>query len=144
MDSTVDCRQPRSRRSGLKSLLAGTGIKVIAEATSGQQAVTYALQHDVDTVLMDVRMPDGDGLTALGRIKLEKPDLPILMFSSFDNPVYIARAVALGASGYLLKGCSRDELVSAIKAAAAPNWVGRVDTLKSSSRCSNRIVIRPS
>ena len=70
-------------RSGLKSLLAGTEIKVIAEAASGQAAVKYALQHDVDVVLMDVRMPDGDGLTALGRIKLDKPDLPILMFSDF-------------------------------------------------------------
>ncbi len=106
-------------RSGLKSLLAGTEIKVVAEVATGQAAVKYALEHDVDVVLLDVRMPDGDGLTALGRIKLDKPDLPILMFSAFDNPTYIARAVALGASGYLLKGCTRDELVNAIKAAAA-------------------------
>ncbi len=52
---------------------------------SGQAAVAYALEHDVDVVLLDVRMPDGDGLTALGRIKLDKPDLPILMLSNFDN-----------------------------------------------------------
>ena len=106
-------------RCGLKALLADTEIKVIAEVTTGQAAVEYALEHDVDVVLMDVRMSDGDGLTALGRIKLDKPELPVLMFSNFDNPTYIARAVALGASGYLLKGCTREELVNAIKAAAA-------------------------
>jgi DNA-binding NarL/FixJ family response regulator len=58
-------------------------------------------------------------LNALGRIKVDKPGLPILMFSYSDNPTHIARAVALGASGYLLKGCTRDELVNAIKVAAA-------------------------
>ena len=105
-------------RSGLKSLLANSDIKVVGEVASGQAAVKFALENEVDVVLLDVRMPDGDGLTALGRIKLDKPRLPVLMLSSFDNPAYIARAVALEASGYLLKGCTRDQLVSAIKTAA--------------------------
>jgi DNA-binding NarL/FixJ family response regulator len=106
-------------RSGVMSLLAGTEIKGIAEVATGKTAVAYALEHDVDVVLLDVRMPDGDGLTALGRIKLDKPDLPIVMFSAFDNPAYLARAVALGASGFLLKSCTRDKLVSTITKAAA-------------------------
>ena len=106
-------------RSGLKAMLAGTEIQVVAAVASGQEAVKYASENKVDVVLLDVRMPDGDGLNALGRIKLDKPDLPILMFSYADNPTYVARAVALGASGYLLKGCTRDELLDAIKAAAA-------------------------
>ncbi len=105
-------------RSGLKSLLANSDIKVVGEVASGQAAVKFALENEVDVALLDVRMPDGDGLTALGRIKLDKPRLPVLMLSSFDNPAYIARAVALEASGYLLKGCTRDQLVSAIKTAA--------------------------
>lgn len=106
-------------RRGLKGLLVGTEIQVAAEVADGQAAAKYALENEVDVVLLDVRMPDGDGLNALGHIKLGKPDLPVLMFSNFDNPTYAARAVALGASGYLSKGCSRDELLAAIKAVAA-------------------------
>jgi len=106
-------------RLGLKSLLTGTDVKVVGEAASGEQAVKLALKHEPDVVLLDVRMPDGDGLNALGRIKLDRPDMPVLMLSTYDNPTYVARSVALGANGYLLKGSSRDELVKAIHTAAA-------------------------
>jgi DNA-binding NarL/FixJ family response regulator len=117
-------------RRGIKSMLGGTEIKVVAEVASGPAAVKYALEHEVDVVLLDVRMPEGDGLNALGRIKLQKPDLPILMLSIFDNPTYIARAVALGASGYLLKGCTRDELINAIKTAATGESIFTRDELR--------------
>jgi DNA-binding NarL/FixJ family response regulator len=120
-------------RSGIKALLADTGIKVVADVTSGPAAVKYALGHDVDIVLMDVCMPEGDGITALGRIKLDKPDMPILMFSAFDNPTYVARAVALGASGFLLKGCTRDELVKAITSAATGESVFAHNALRRAS-----------
>jgi len=106
-------------RSGLKTLVAGTEVKVVGEVATGAEAVKYALENEVDVVLLDIRMPDGDGLTALGRIKLDKPDMPVLILSTFDNPTYIARAVALGASGYVLKGCTRDQLLAAIRTAAA-------------------------
>lgn len=112
-------------RSGLKSLLNGTEIKVVAEVATGSAAIKYVMENDdVDVVLLDIRMPDGDGLGALGRIKLEKPQLPVLMLSTFDNPTYVARTVALGASGYLLKGCTREELIEAIHKAARkePVW----------------------
>jgi DNA-binding NarL/FixJ family response regulator len=63
-------------------------------------------------------MADGDGLNTLGRIKLDRPAMPILIFSTYDNPTYVARAVALGANGYILKGTSKDKLVEAIRQAA--------------------------
>ena len=106
-------------RSGVKALLAGTEIEVVAEATTGQAAVKHALEQEVDVVLMDIHMPEGDGLMALGRIKLDKPTLPVVMFVADDNPIYVARSVAMGASGFLLKGCTRNELIAAITKAAA-------------------------
>ena len=97
---------------------------------SGDEAVRFVMSNPIDVVLLDIRMPDGDGLTALGRIKLDKPDMPVLMLSTFDNPTYIARSVALGASGYLLKGCTREELIAAIRTAAAGESAWTRDELR--------------
>jgi DNA-binding NarL/FixJ family response regulator len=117
-------------RQGLKGLLADTEVKIVAEAATGSKAVEYALNNDPDVVLLDNRMPDGDGLTALGRIKRDKPDMPVLMLSTFDNPTYIARAVALGASGYILKGCTREHLLQCIRTAAAGESTWTRDELR--------------
>ncbi|HEV3343471.1 MAG TPA: response regulator transcription factor [Pirellulales bacterium] len=105
-------------RSGLKTLLSGTDIQIVAEAVTGEEAIRLTEKHKPDLVMLDIRMSDSDGLNALGRIKLNRPDMPVLMLSTYDNPTYIARAVALGASGYLMKGIGRDDLVAAIRRVA--------------------------
>jgi DNA-binding NarL/FixJ family response regulator len=64
-------------------------------------------------------MPETDGLDALERIRKDRPDQRVVVLSTYDNPTYVARAVALGASDYVLKGSSRSELVNAINAAAS-------------------------
>ena len=120
-------------RLGLKALLAGTEIKIVAEVGTGQAAVKLALESEFDVLLLDVRMPDGDGLTALGRIKLDKPSLPVLLFSAFDNPSSVARAIALCANGFLLKSATKEELLAAIRMAATGENVWSREKLRSVS-----------
>jgi DNA-binding NarL/FixJ family response regulator len=117
-------------RAGLRALLAESDIRIVGEASTGEEAVRLALKNEPDVVLLDIRMPGGDGLTALGRIKLDRPNMPILMLSTYDNPTYVARAVALGASGFLLKGISRDKLIEAIHGAAAGHVAWTRDELR--------------
>jgi DNA-binding NarL/FixJ family response regulator len=110
-------------RAGINAMLAKEDIDVVAEASSGPDAVKIALTKKLDLVLMDVRMPGGDGLNALGRIRLDNADLPILMYSGYDNPSYVARAVVLGANGYVLKSVKCKELISAIKKVASGEMI---------------------
>ncbi|MBT4012536.1 MAG: response regulator transcription factor [Planctomycetaceae bacterium] len=104
-------------RSGMVRMIRGTEIQLIAESNSGENILEGIVQFQPDVILLDVRMENGDGLTALGRAKIEYPKIPVLMLSTFDNPTYIARAVALGASGYLLKSLDREQIVDAIMVA---------------------------
>ncbi len=117
-------------RAGLKSLLQGTDIQVVAEAEDGGNAYRMALKHRPDLILLDVRMPESDGLSCLARIKIDLPDTPVVMFSTYDNPTYVARAVALGAAGYVLKSSTRDQIISAITTAASGETIWTRDELR--------------
>jgi DNA-binding NarL/FixJ family response regulator len=117
-------------RVGLTCLLEGTDIRIVAEADGGNAALKLALKHRPHIVLLDVRMPEGDGLSCLARIKLDLPNTPVIMFSTFDNPTYVARAVALGAAGYLPKSASRTEIINAIRAAAGGDTIWSRDELR--------------
>jgi len=105
-------------RTGLVSLLAGSDIEIVAEAASGKEAVVKAEQSKPDVILLDIRMPDGDGLSTLEKLRAVVPEARVVMLSTYDNPTYIARAVALGACDYVLKGSSRDSIIATITAAA--------------------------
>lgn len=117
-------------RSGIRSIVENTEIEVIGEASDGEEAIRLAKEVESDVVLMDVRMPNTDGLAALGRLKIDKPDLPVLMFSTYDNPTYIARAVALGACGYILKSSEKTVLLEALRKASRGEDVWRRDELR--------------
>jgi DNA-binding NarL/FixJ family response regulator len=106
-------------RIGLASLLKGTDIKIVAEATNGEEAVEQALKVRPDVVLLDIRMPETDGLAALEMIQKEAPGMKVVMLSAYDNPTYVARSIALGACDYVLKGSKRQTLITAITKAAA-------------------------
>ncbi len=106
-------------RSGLAQLLADSEIEIVGEAENGEQAIEQTKVHNPDVVLMDIRMPEGDGLAALEKIRQEHPDVRIVMLSTYNNPTYVARSVALGAADYVLKDSPRETLIEAITRAAA-------------------------
>ena len=83
-------------RAGMRSLLANVrDIEIVGEATDGDEAIQMARRFRPDVMLLDVRMPALDGLGVLSQLRNEFPALAVVMFSSYDNPTYIARAVAL-------------------------------------------------
>jgi DNA-binding NarL/FixJ family response regulator len=107
-------------RAGLRSLLDDVfDIDLVGDAADGEEAIRLARRYRPDVVLLDVRMPGTDGLAVLGQLRSELPGVAVVMFSSYDNPTYIARAVALGAAGYLVKNASRDDIIAAIRRAAS-------------------------
>lgn len=117
-------------RSGLASILADAEIEIVGQAANGAEALQLAKETKPDIILLDIRMPEVDGLDALEKIRDELPETRVIILSTYDNPTYIARAVTQGASDYLLKGSSREELVAAIRATAAGDTSRRSAVLR--------------
>lgn len=105
-------------RSGMVSMLKGTDIEIVGQAASGEEAVRLARELKPDVISLDIRMDNGDGLAALEKIRSETPDARVMILSTFDNPTYMARAHALGAKEYVLKGTTKQQLVETLKAVA--------------------------
>jgi DNA-binding NarL/FixJ family response regulator len=103
-------------RGGFALILGAAGIPVLAEAADGAQGVTAVLKHRPDVVLMDIRMPELDGLEATRRI-LAAPGAScrIIILTTFDLDQYVYAALAAGASGFLLKDVTPEQLVSAVR-----------------------------
>jgi DNA-binding NarL/FixJ family response regulator len=122
-------------RTGLTGMLAGeAGLEIVGEAGSGDEALAMARALRPDVILMDLRMPGGDGVSATRRIRAELPGTAVLVLTTFDTDADILRAVEAGAAGYLLKDLPRADLAAAIRAAArgetvlAPAVAGRLLT----------------
>ena len=106
-------------RFGLQGMLQSQeDFEVIGEASNGTQAVVLASQLRPDVVLMDLRMPEMDGVTAIGKLKAEHPEIQILVLTTYDTDADILRAVTEGATGFLLKDAPQGELFDAIRNAA--------------------------
>ena len=105
-------------RGGVCSMLEDTEFEVVAQASSGREAVETARRVRPRLVLLDIRMAGGDGLDALVALKQEHPLMAVVMLTTYDNPTYMARAVAGGAAGYLLKGIDQEEMLQALRAVA--------------------------
>jgi DNA-binding NarL/FixJ family response regulator len=106
-------------REGLRGMLAAEpGIEVVAEAASGAEAVAVAARHQPDVVLMDLRMPGGDGVSATAEIMAGRPGARVVVLTTYETDTDIVRAVEAGAVGYLLKDTPVAELGQAIRAAA--------------------------
>lgn len=99
-------------------MLEDTEFEVVGEAASGKEALDLARRINPQLTLLDIRMAGGDGLQALVALKQELPRMAIVMLTTYDNSTYMARAVAGGAAGYLLKGVERHEILEALRAVA--------------------------
>ncbi len=106
-------------RSGFKLILdLADGIEVVAEAADGRQAVSLAKELDPDVVLMDVRMPELNGIEATERLQRAGVDARVLVLTTFDLDDYVYGALKAGASGFLLKDAPREQLVTAVRTVA--------------------------
>jgi DNA-binding NarL/FixJ family response regulator len=120
-------------REGLRGMIdAEPDLTVVGEAGSGAEAIAMAQSLCPDVVLMDLRMPDVDGVTATERILAAQPETRIVVVTTYESDADILRAVEAGAAGYLLKDASRTELADAVRDAArgktvlAPSVAGRL------------------
>lgn len=124
-----------SFRSGLRALLETAGdLEVVGEASSGSDAVAASARVQPDVVLMDLTMPDGDGIEATRRIVDATPHVAILVLTMDGGDESVVAAVGAGARGYVLKGAQRAELFRAIRAVAAGEAIFGPGVARSLSR----------
>ena len=102
-------------RTGFRMILTSGGIDVVGEATDGREAVAAVRKLRPDVVLMDIRMPNMDGLDATHKILAQAPGCRVIMLTTFDLDRYVYAALAAGASGFLLKDVTPEHLVAAVR-----------------------------
>ncbi|MEV6279599.1 response regulator transcription factor [Nocardia sp. NPDC051832] len=106
-------------RAGVCAILTtDPNIEVVAEAADGHEAIESTRSHTPDVVLLDIRMPNLDGLTAAAELQRLHPGIPVIILTTFDEGDYVARALAAGVKGFLLKASDPRELLMGVHAAA--------------------------
>lgn len=107
-------------RAGIRTVLeSASDIEVVAEAENGRAAVDNALRYQADVALIDIRMPELDGLGAVEEIRRHMPALRIVMLTSFGVEQNVVRALQNNVAGFVLKNCTPEELIRAVRAAHA-------------------------
>jgi DNA-binding NarL/FixJ family response regulator len=106
-------------RKGIREFLEEAGdIQVIAEATTGTEAVALTLEYNPDVAVLDIQMPEMSGIEATRQIKAQAPEVHVLVLTAYDDDPYIFAMLQAGASGYVLKTAPSEELVRAVQAVA--------------------------
>ena len=103
-------------REGLRSMLESAGVQIVGDAGTGGDALRAASAREPEVVLLDLELPDLDGLAVLRQLKAQAPAMAVLVITMHDDPSLVRRAVEAGASGYVLKGVGRRELLAALEA----------------------------
>lgn len=113
------CDDHQIVRQGIQQMLADAGDLALAgEAASGPEALALVRAGGIDVVLMDIAMPQRDGLDALKQLRAEFPRLPVLMLSTYPDRQYAVRSLKLGAAGYLNKSADSEQMIEAIRRVA--------------------------
>ena len=129
----------RMLREGLRRSMTEQGFDVVGEAADGDEAVALADELQPDVVLMDVTMPELDGVEATRQIRAAHPDVRVVMLTMHADQDVLASAIRAGASGYLVKDCSTEEIAAAVRMAASgetvisPSWPPPCSTRSASS-----------
>ncbi|MEW6403421.1 MAG: response regulator transcription factor [Chloroflexota bacterium] len=105
-------------RAGLRSMLSDSRIRIVGEASNGREALEMVSKLKPRVILMDIRMPDVDGIQALEAIKAEKLDTRVVMVTTYRSTAYLLRSLSAGAAGFVLKDISREELLAAVYSVA--------------------------
>ena len=129
------CDDHQIVRQGIKQMLAdASDLALAGEAASGPEAIARVREGGIDVVLLDIAMPQRDGLDVLRQLKSEVPKLPVLMLSTYPDRQYAVRSLKLGAAGYLNKSADSEQMTEAIRRVAAASAAIALPAWAQSSR----------